>query len=109
MSPLFLFTLLVLAIGIYVAYMWISDIFPVSAINHTTTMFFSSGQTYFTVLFGVCLILFLDGIIISVDYDNLGTIKKLRDILHEEKEYQESEYEKQSIKFTVGTEVQRQP
>jgi len=40
MSPLLLFSLVVLAIGIYIAYMWISDVFPTSAINDTIPMFY---------------------------------------------------------------------
>jgi uncharacterized protein (UPF0333 family) len=40
MSALLLFSLVVLAIGIYIAYMWISDVFPTSAINHTIRMFY---------------------------------------------------------------------
>ena len=87
MSPLLLFSLVVLAIGIYIAYMWISDVFPTSAVNHTIRMFYESASTYFVVIFGVCLILFIDGFIISIDYDNSGAIGKLRDIVHEDKEY----------------------
>ena len=107
MSKLLLFSILVLALGIYVAYMWISSVFPTSMINHTTLMFFTSAETYFVVLYGVCMILFVDGFVISLDYDNSGTIKKLRDLIDEEKEYYESEYEKQSIKITVATVLER--
>lgn len=83
MSPLLLFSLAILAIGIYIAYMWISNVFPSSVINGTIPMFYESASTYFVVIFGVCLILFIDGFIISIDYDNSGAIGKLRDIVHE--------------------------
>jgi len=43
MSKMLLFCILFLAIGIYVAYMWISSVFPTAGINHTTLMFFSSA------------------------------------------------------------------
>ena len=85
MSKLLLFSLLFLAIGIYVAYMWISSVFPTSGINNTTMMFFTSAETYFVVIYGMCLILLIDGFIISLDYDNSGVIKKLRDIVAEDK------------------------
>ena len=103
MSKMLLFSLLVLAIGIYIAYIWISSVFPQSGINHTALIFFSSAETYFIVLFGCCLILFVDGFVISFDYDNSGVIKKLRDIVHDDKEYQKSEFDKKSIRITVGT------
>ena len=43
MSKLLLFSILFLAIGIYVAYMWISSVFPTSGVNHTAMMFFTSA------------------------------------------------------------------
>ena len=43
MSKLLLFSILFLAIGIYVAYMWISSVFPLSGVNHTAMIFFTSA------------------------------------------------------------------
>lgn len=90
MSLLLLFCISILAIGIYVAYMWLSSVFPTSMINYTTPMFFSSAETYLVVLFGVCLILCVDGFIVSFDHNNSGTIKKLRELVDDEKERYQS-------------------
>lgn len=63
-------------------YMWISNYFLGTAILGTAYIFFTSGETYFLVLYGTCLVLLLDGLIISVDYDNSGVLKRLRDLIY---------------------------
>lgn len=57
------------------------------------------------VVFGICVILFVDGIILSFDYDNSGILKRLRELIDNEKQYRASEYEKQSIKISVATQM----
>jgi hypothetical protein len=42
-----------------VTYTWISD---------TALTFYTTGQTYFIVLFSVCLVLLIDGMVLSIDF-----------------------------------------
>lgn len=103
MSLLLFFSLLILGIGIYVCYMWISNYFLSYTIVNTTYMFYTSGETYFLVLFGLCVVLFVDGIVLTLDEDNSGLLRKVRNIVDSDKQEHESEYENHSIKITVAT------
>ena len=80
-SGLMIFTLVVLSIGLYLAYMWISNSFFSDNINGTNIVAWTSGECYFVVLFGICFILFLDGIIIHIDLMKSGTISKMRAVI----------------------------
>ena len=103
MSLLLFFSLLVLGIGVYVCYMWISNYYLSYTIVNTTYMFYSSAETYFMVLYGLCLVLFLDGIVLALDEDNSGLLHKVRDIIDADRQGHSSEYENNSIKISVGT------
>lgn len=81
---------MVLSIAIYVAYMWISNFAFSSTIINTTETFFTSPEAYLVTIFGVCLVLFFDGFILSIDYDNSGTLKKLREIIDQDKQFNAS-------------------
>jgi len=80
-SFLFLFIIVVLSLGLYVAYMWISNYYFSPYVLDTTWMFYTSGQTYFIVLFCICVVLFFDGMVLSLDMDYSGLITKMRKII----------------------------
>ena len=44
-------------------------------------MFFTSGETYFIVLFCICLVLAIDGIVLSLDSEHADVVSKLRNIV----------------------------
>jgi hypothetical protein len=90
MSFLYLLCLLLFAVGTYLAYMWISNYYLSYTIVGTTTMFFSSAETYFLVIFSTCLVLLVDGVILSIDYDNSGLLKRLRELIDAQKQFRQS-------------------
>lgn len=56
------------------------------------TLYFGSASTYFFVIFGICMILCVDGVIVLVNYYKSGIVGKLRTIINEEKEYNKNSY-----------------
>jgi hypothetical protein len=44
-------------------------------------MFFTSGETYFIVLFCICLVLAIDGVVLSLDSEHADVVSKLRNIV----------------------------
>jgi phospholipid-transporting ATPase len=66
-SLLLFFSILFLSLGLYFAYMWISNYYFSDYVKNATYMFFTQAETYFIVLFCVCLVLFVDGIILAYD------------------------------------------
>jgi hypothetical protein len=66
--------------------MWISNYYLSDYVNNTVMMFYTSGETYFVVLFGVCFVLIIDGIVLSIDFDRGNYISKMRKIIEAEKE-----------------------
>lgn len=79
-SFLLLFIIL-LSLGLYVAYMWISNYYFSDYVTGNTFMFFTSGETYFIVLFCICLVLAIDGVVLSLDSEHADVVSKLRNIV----------------------------
>ena len=84
-SGLLIFTILVLALGLYLAYMWISNYYFSDNINGTSVVAWTSAECYLVVLFGVCFLLFVDGIVIHIDLMKSGIISKMRAVIAHEK------------------------
>jgi len=57
-----------LSLGLYEIYMWISNYYFSNYVKGTTWMFYTNAQTYFIVLFCCCLVLWVDGIVLSIDF-----------------------------------------
>lgn len=47
-------------------------------------MFYSIGLTYFIVLFSICLVLFIDGFVLSIDFKRGGYASKMRKLIEKE-------------------------
>lgn len=77
---------LLISLGLYVAYMWISNYYFSEHILGTTIMAYTTGEVYFVVLFSVAFVLFVDGIVIHIDFIRGGYISKMRDVVASEKE-----------------------
>lgn len=84
-SAILFFSILVLSLGLYFAYMWISNYYFSTYVIGDTYMFFTEGETYFIVLFCVCFILCVDGIVLTFDSKYSGVINKMRVLINHEK------------------------
>ena len=85
-STLLIICVLILSIALYISYMWISNYFFSEHYLGTAYMAWTTGETYFVVLFSTCFILFLDGIVVFIDFRRGGYISKMRDVVSAEKE-----------------------
>ena len=101
-SSFLFFAISVLSLALYLAYMWISSYAFSEYIKGTVYTAFTVGETYLTVLFCITLILFIDGLVIHIDYKRGGYSSKMRDIVEAEKEESRSMYEMMSLKITEG-------
>jgi hypothetical protein len=72
------FSILFLSLGLYVAYMWISNYFLSPAVEGTVWIAYTTGETYLIVLFCIAFILFVDGIIVFLDYKRGSYASKMR-------------------------------
>ena len=80
----FLFIAVVfLSLALYLAYMWISNYYFSTYIKGTAYVAWTTGETYLTVLFCVSLILFVDGIVVHIDFTRGGYSSKMRTVVHE--------------------------
>jgi phospholipid-transporting ATPase len=104
-SFLLVLSILVLSLGLYVAYMWISNYYFSDYVKGTTFMFYTSGETYFLVLFCVCAVLALDGVVLAFDQEHSGLLSKVRKIVEEKKEHDAGVYERESVGISVNTRV----
>ncbi len=99
-SLLLIICVIVLSIALYVSYMWISNFYFSEHILGTTYIAWTSGEVYFVVLFCTCFILFVDGIVIFIDFKRGGYISKMRDVIDAEKEEVKAYYEEISLRMT---------
>lgn len=79
-------TLLVVAIVFfslvpYVAYMWVSNIALSTYLAGSVSAFFTNAEAYFVVLFSSSLVLFIDGFVVSVDFNRGGYASRMRRII----------------------------
>lgn len=65
-------------------------------------MAWTSVECYFIVIFGVCFILFIDGIVIHIDLIKSGVISKMRTVIANEKQESRTYYSEMSLRFTEG-------
>lgn len=82
--------------------MWISNSLFSTYIKGTVYMAWTSGETYLTVLFCISLILFVDGIVVHIDFNRGGYSSKMRAVVEAEKEESRTYYDHLSLKITDG-------
>ena len=80
-SILLIISILFFSLGLYVAYMWVSNYYLSDYVKGTTMTFFQNAETYFIVVFCVCLVLLVDGIVLSIDHDRGGYSSRMREII----------------------------
>lgn len=76
-------SILVLSLGLYVGYMWISNYFLSVSIEGTAYISWTSIEIYFVVLFCVVSVLFLDGLVVFLDFRKGGYASKMREVVHQ--------------------------
>jgi phospholipid-transporting ATPase len=77
-SVILFITITVLSVGLYVLYMWISNWALSNYVEGTTYIAYTSGNYYFIVLFCICMILFVDGAVIFMDFKQGAYASKMR-------------------------------
>jgi hypothetical protein len=102
-SLMLLFSIIFLSLGLYVAYMWVSNYALTVYMQGTAMKFFTTGDTYLIILFCICVVLVFDGVVLSFDSKSSGIIHKLRSIIEEDKEAHASEYDKYSLSVSIKT------
>ena len=55
----------------------------------------------------MCLVLAIDGLVLSLDYEHAGIVSRIREIVYEEKETNAREFEIASVKVTNFSEEGR--
>lgn len=101
-SGCLIFSILFLSLGMYVSYMWISNYFLSSSINGTSYMAWTTGDVYFVVLFCICMILVVDGVIVFIDFRRGSYASKMRVVLYSDQINNRFFYDKMSLFITEG-------
>jgi len=92
-SVLLFISIIFLSLGLYVAYMWVSNSMVSPYVIGTVSVFYTNGETYFIVIFCCCLVLVVDGIVITIDFDRGGYASRMRLLIQEEQEQNKKNYE----------------
>jgi len=79
-AALFL-VIIFMSLGFYFSYMWISNYYFSDYVKGTTWIFFTNAETYFIVLFCCCIVLWIDGMVLSVDFDRGGYASRMRKLV----------------------------
>lgn len=86
------------SLGLYFAYMWVSNYYFSTYVTGTVSAYFSSGETYFMVIFSCCLVLLVDGSVVSIDFNRGGYASRMRRLIESEREYNRKHFEEESIR-----------
>lgn len=85
-SKIFIFGVIFLSITLYLLYMWIDNYFYTINIEGTVIVAWTSPKAYLVVIFSGIIVLFMDGILVHIDFKKGGYTSKIRKIIGEEKE-----------------------
>ena len=77
------FFIIVTSVGLYIAYVWLSNWTFTAYMQRTPYMFWTTGDCYFIMVFCICLVLIIDGGVISIDFVRGGYASKMRVIIDE--------------------------
>jgi signal transduction histidine kinase len=101
-SVILFITITFLSLGFYVIYMWISNYALSDYVEGTAFIAWTSIETYFIVLFCICLILFIDGVVVFMDFRKGSYASKMREIVHQEQINNRLYYDEVSVTLTSG-------
>lgn len=96
------FSICVTSIGMYAAYTWISNYALSPVIEGTAHVGWTTVETYLVVLFTICLVLFIDGVIVFVDFRRGSYASKMREVINNEQINNRYFYDEISLFITEG-------
>ena len=94
--------IVVTAFGFYCLHMWLTNFTLTDYVQGTTVVAWSSGLCYLVVLFCVCMILFVDGMVVFLDFERGGYPSKMREIMREHKINSRRFYDALELTITEG-------
>ena len=97
-----IFSITILSLGPYAAYTWISNYYLSVNIVGTAYQAWTTGDTYFVVLFCICFVLFIDGVVVFIDFRRGGYASKMREVINAEQINNRFYYDKISLFITEG-------
>ena len=80
-SVLLFVCIVILSLGLYVAYMWISNYYFSDYLKGSVLPYYQNAETYFMVLFCSCVVLVIDGVVLSVDFERGGYASRIRRLI----------------------------
>ena len=99
-SWLLVIAIIVTAFGFYCLHMWLTNFALTDYVQGTTLVAWTSLECYFVVLLCVCIILFVDGIIVFLDFSRGGYASKMREVMREHKINNRRYYDLLSLSIT---------
>ena len=103
-----IFSILFLSVGLYAAYTWLSNFALSPDIEGTASVGWTTAETYLVVLFCICIILFLDGVIVFIDFKRGSYASKMRQVISREQINNRYFYDQISLFITEGLTEQEQ-
>jgi hypothetical protein len=82
--------------------MWLSNYYLSPEIEGTAFTAWTSGDTYFVVLFCICFVLVIDGVVVFIDFRRGGYASKMREIISMDQINNRYFYDKISLFITEG-------
>ena len=104
-SAMLIISIVVISIGLYLAYMWISNVAFSDFIQGTTYIAWTTAEPYFITVFCCCLILAIDGVVLFIDFERGGYASRMRHVIEEEREITRTELANNSVHLTDGLTV----
>lgn len=80
-SVMLVVVILFFSLALYIAYMWISNVAFSQYLTGTVSIFFTRAETYFVVIFCCCLVLMIDGSVLSIDFNRGGYGSRMRRLI----------------------------
>ena len=97
-SVLLFVCIVVPSLGLYVAYMWISNYNFSDYLRGSVRPFYENGETYFLVLFSSCVVRLVDGLVLSIDFERGGYASRIRRLIQQEQEHNRISFRHESIR-----------
>ena len=101
-SAILIWVIIFTSLGLYLAYTWISNYAFSNYVEGVAFIAWTSAECYFVVLFSVCMILFVDGVVVFIDFRQGALASKMREIVYQEQINNKQFYEEHSVTITSG-------
>ena len=101
-SVCYLLSILITSLGFFALYTWISNYALSPPIEGTAYIGWTTGEAYLVVLFCVCMVLALDGVVVFIDFRRGSQASKMRDVVRQEQINNKYYYDQISLYITEG-------